>query len=268
MLKSLIFFSLISFSAFATNEPEKIIVVNNGVSLEIQFSGLKKVELETINYHVNFVNLGKIKYSGYRIRDILKGLKLSPEQSVVILGKTGQFSVELKAKELLEGDSIIATHMNGAVVQTEGNGLQIIYDEKAITKFPHLKERQHWCWWVRSLLIGDKIKANIQGQDKAKSKLVFDSEWPKPYGISTKGEVISPKEREGHFLDRFKTLKITQLNGNSSEVPYNEKIKFFVAQGINNKLGATSLHQLTMKDDKVENFVNNLYYIKSVEAIR
>ena len=157
MLKIFGLILILTASAWA-NEPEKILVVQNGRVQTIEFKNLKRVELETLNHHPKFIGLGKIKYSGFLVRDILKDV--NPESTVTILGNTGQFSVELKARELLAGNNILAT------TPVSENGNQIIYDEVTLAKYPHLKQRSYWCWWVRSFIADDKIKVSAKGEKK------------------------------------------------------------------------------------------------------
>lgn len=229
------------------SEPEKILVVQNGKVHTIEFKNLKRVELETINQHPKFVGLGKIKYSGFLVRDILRNV--NPESTVTILGNTGQFSVELKAKELLAGNTIIAT------TPVSENGNQIIYDEVALAIYPHLKQRSYWCWWVRSFITDNKIKVSANGEKK---ELHSTLPWPKPYGITLSE---STKQKSGVVLPTFQRLQVELLNGNSKEIEYDGKSKFFLTKD-------NSLHQLIEDKGQVQTFLNNLYYVKSIKVVR
>ena len=258
------FFGLLLFTLQVSwaIEPERIFVVSNGKVQEVSFNNLKRVELVTTNYHPNFSHLGKIRYSGFLIKDILP--KLDPETPITIVGNTGQFSVELKAKELLTGNNIIATHVNGEPVKTNGNGLQIIYDEETINKYPHLKQRSFWCWWVRSFITDSKHYVKADGLNKTLSSKL---PWPSPYGISSI-EKTEAKSRKGIVLDNFKKLKVKFLNGNEKEIIADAKTKFFLAEPTNNKNGAYGLHQMIVDKDEVQTFVSNLYYVKDIEVVR
>ncbi|MFZ4715523.1 MAG: hypothetical protein ACOYL6_17500 [Bacteriovoracaceae bacterium] len=267
MLKVLLFLLFtISANSFATIEPSKIIVISNGKSKEIDLTKLKKVNLETINYHPNFKDLGKIKYSGYLIKDILKNIKLSPEQAINIVGKTGQFSIELFAKELLESQSIIATEKANQSLETEGKGLQIIYDDQTISKYPHLKERQNWLWWVRAFIIDQKFKPNLSQLNGKNHIFKTTLPWPQPYGISSKGIEPIINERSGKIIEPFKSLEIEQLNGTKVEILSDPKSQYFLADFISNKSGAYSLHQIVIAEDKVQSFVNSYFFIKNIKV--
>lgn len=246
MLKIFGLFLILTATAWA-NEPEKILVVQNGKVQTIEFKNLKRVELETINHHPKFVELGKIKYSGFLVRDVLKNV--NPESTVTILGNTGQFSVELKAKELLAGNSIIA------IAPVSENGNQIIYDEVALAKYPHLKQRSYWCWWVRSFITDNKIKVSTEGEKK---ELHSSLPWPKPYGISLSESSLM---KSGVILPTFKKLQVELLNGNSKEVEYDGRSKFFLTKENN-------LHQLIEDKGQVQTFLSNLYYVKSIKVVQ
>jgi len=253
--------------AWAESEPNKLFVVENGKVQTIDFKNLKSVELETINYHPKFKELGKINYKGYLVKDILSRTKLNPEDAITIVGNTGQFSIELKAKELLAGNNIIATHVNGKIVDTEKNGLQIIYDETTLKKYPQLKQRSFWCWWVRSFITDSKFKPslNVNRNEKTLRTVLL---WPTPYGVSSITGPTSTKERNGVILSGFSKLRVELLNGNIKEIPIDGKSEFFLANPEGNKEGAYSLHQLIENNGSVQTFVNNLYYIKSIRRIQ
>lgn len=246
MLKAFGLFLILTANLWAI-EPEKILVVQNGKVQTIEFKNLKRVELETVNHHPKFVGLGKIKYSGFLVRDILKNV--NPESTITILGNTGQFSVELKAKELLAGNSIIAT------APVSENGTQIIYDEVALAEYPHLKQRSYWCWWVRSFITDNKIKVAAKGEKK---ELHSSLPWPKPYGISL---TEATKKKSGVILPTFKRLQVELLNGNSKEIEHDGKSKFFLTK-------ENSLHQLIENKGQVQTFLSNLYYVKSIKVVR
>lgn len=267
MLKAIILILIFSTNlAWGTTEPSIIILVSNGKVTKVNLMKLKKTELETLNYHPKFKDQGKLKYSGYLVKDILKHIKLLPEQAITILGKTGQFSVEVLAKEFLSGRNLIATHLNNEPIASEEKGLQIIYDGKTISKFPHLKERQYWCWWVRTLITDQKYKPSLKIQKKIEQSFKTELPWPVPYGISSLGSEVSINQRAGLLLNAFKTMKIELLNGNEQEIIADQKTKYFLANPISNKSGAYSLHQIIENNGKIEAFVSNLYYLKSVEV--
>jgi hypothetical protein len=261
----LILISLLFAIKVLANEPDGIIIVSNGKINQIPFKDLKKIELTTANHHPKIRPLGELKYSGYLIKDILSKAKLKPDDFITIVGKTGQFSVEISAKELLSSNNIIATDINGVPVKTEENGLQIIYSPETIEKFPHLKERQYWCWWVRSLILDEKFVPQVKVR-KAATSLESQLPWPVPYGISSRGIAQEVKVRTGSLLN-FKKIKVEFLNGNSQEIIADEKSKYFLTNPIGNKLGAYGLHQVIEKDGKVQTIVSNLYYIKRLEAL-
>jgi hypothetical protein len=263
MLKLIGLFTILIQISWATSEPQKLFIVSNGKVQTVEFKNLKSIEISALNHHPKFKDLGIIRYKGFKVADILKSVKINPEDAITIVGNTGQFSIELKAKELLTGNNIIATHVNGEEVSTEGNGLQIIYDEITLRKYPKLKERQFWCWWVRSLITDDKFQVKASGKKKA---LTTNLPWPVPYGISSIG-TIEEKLRTGSIL-RFQKLKVELLNGNEKELITDSKSTFFLANPISNKTGAYSLHQLIEKEGEVQTFVNNLYYVKSVKVIQ
>lgn len=254
---------LILLQASWANEPENLFVVANGKVQTVRFKTLSPIEITAINHHPKFKELGKIRFKGFRISDVLKNVRLNPEDAITIVGNTGQFSVELKAKELLAGNNIVATHANGEAVTTEGNGLQIIYDETTLSKYPKLKERQFWCWWVRSFITDDKYQVKANGTKKT---LTTKLPWPAPYGISSVG-MSEVNRRDGSIL-KFKKLKVELLNGNEKEVITDDKSTFFLAHPTGNKSGAYSLHQLIESKGEVQSFVNNLYYVKSVKVIQ
>jgi len=269
MLKALgLILFLFSNLSWAIPEPEKIFIVVNGKVEEIHFSKLKRSEITATNYHPNFVDKGKITYSGYLIKDVLKGFQIGKDQPITIIGKTGQFSIELLASELLSGQNLIATHVNGEPVKTEENGLQIIYDDKTTSKYPHLKQRQFWCWWIRSFVLDEKFKPSIKLVKKTEQTFKTELPWPTPYGISSKSQHGITKERSGSLLGNFKKISVELLNGHRQEILPDGKSKYLFARPINNKAGAYSLHQLIEKDGKIETIVSNLYYIKSLEVIQ
>lgn len=253
--------------AWGTSEPTNIIIVSNGKIKEIDLTRLKKIELETINHHPKFKELGKLKYSGYLIKDIFKQVKLSPEQLITILGKTGQFSVELRGKELLTGNNIIATHLNSKPMSNEENGLQIIYDEETTSKFPYLKERQYWCWWVRAFITDQIYKPQLKMHKEIERSFKTELPWPIPYGISSNGPETVINQRTGRFITPFKKLRLEILNGSVQEINSDEKTKYFLANPISNKSGAYSLHQIIENEGNIEAFISNLYYLKSIEVI-
>jgi hypothetical protein len=258
-----LYFLLILIQASWALEPERILVVSNGNVQSVEFKNLKSVETLTLNYHPNFIKLGKIHYKGFKVSEVLKKVKLNPEDSITIVGNTGQFSVELRARELTNGNNIIATHANGKAFTTDGNGLQIIYDEETLKKYPLLKERQFWCWWVRSFITDEKFKLKNLGTKKT---LITKLPWPVPYGISSLG-MKEIKSRDGIFL-QFKKLRVELLNGNEKEIVADQNSSYFLANPISNKSGAYSLHQLIESNGDVQTFLSNLYYIKSVKVIQ
>lgn len=265
MLK--LFFALIFMTLQAWgSEPQEILIVSKGHVQKIYFKDLKKTEIVTLNYHPKFKTLGKIKYSGYLIKDILKNSTIKSDDSITILGKTGQFSVEVSASELLTGKSFIATHINGETVKTDENGLQIIYSQEALEKYPHLKERQYWCWWVRSFITDSKFVPYMRATNKPHSFQTIVP-WPVPYGISSRGSVSSPKLRNGVVLSGFNKLKVELLNGSRHDIVNDGKTKYFLADPISNKAGGYGLHQLVEQDGKIETIVSNLYYVKSLQAV-
>ena len=265
MLK-LILISFLLVCTVLAQEPEGIFLVSKGKMNQISFKYLKQVDITTFNYHPKFKDLGAIKYTGYLIKDIFSQVKLSPDNFVTILGKTGQFSVEISAKELLAPNNIIATHVNGISVKTDENGLQIIYSKEAIEKFPHLKERQYWCWWVRSFIADDKFIPEIK-TSKTPATLESSLPWPAPYGISSRGLVKEVNSRTGRLLE-FSKIKVELLNGTTVEVSRYNKTKYFLTDSIGNKSGAFGLHQVLERDGKIQTMVSNLYYVKNVEAIK
>lgn len=250
----------------AQDGPEKIILSHQGKIKEVLFSDLKKVEVFTENYHPNFVGLGKIKYKGHRVSDILKELSLRPDEYVTIVGKTAQFSVELKFEELNQKGNIIATEMNGKLLNDNENGYQIIYSEDAIKKFPHLKQRQFWCWWVRAILLDDGVTPTFTSMSKEVVKLKSSLPWPVPYGITSRGELKSFQEREGYWIDNRKELLVHLLNGHLKTIPADNKTKVFLAKSIGSKEGSYSIHQIIEDKGSVHNFVANIFYVKSVEV--
>lgn len=250
----------------AESEPQGLFIVSNGKVIEIEFSKLKRKEVFAVNHHPNFHKQGKIKYSGHLVRDVLKGIRLKDQDLVTVVGKTGQFSIELFGKELLEGDNLIATHVNDVPVKTSENGLQIIYSEAAIQKFPHLKQRQYWCWWVRSFILDDKFTPKTGISTTETKTLKTKLPWPAPYGISSKGDLLLVKERKGVFLSGFKKLHLKLLNGTAQDIAFSDKVKYFLAEPIGNKEGAYSLHQVVENGGFVETFAANTYYIKSLEV--
>ena len=65
----------------------------------------------------------------------------------------------------------------------------------------------------------------------------------------------------------FKKISLTLLNGAEKTIANDGKTKFFVADLVSNKMGAFSLHQLIEKNGKIETFLNNYYYVKSLRVI-
>jgi len=253
-------------SAWANSEPSHLYIIADGKMIVLPFAKLEKVDLETINYHPKFVENGKIKYSGYRIRDILKAYRLPKDNPITIVGRTGQFSIELKTQELLEGDSIIATHANGKPVQSEGNGLQIIYDDKTVIKYPHLKQRQFWCWWVRSFILDNKFRPTLNKPLEFKNTLKSELPWPRPYGISSVGDRPILKERKGILIPSYKNARIELLNGNKLEIDGQAGTKLFLADTTSNQNGGHVLHQVIEKDGQINTILANHYFLKSLEV--
>lgn len=269
MLKLLLIF-LFTFSnlVWAENEPDKLTIVSNGKIKEVLFKNLKKSTLKTINHHPNFKPHGIITYDGFLVKDILKQFSLKNDDAITIVGKTGQFSVEVQAFELLSGNNLIATHINGKPVNTKENGLQIIYDEETLGKYPHLKQRQFWCWWVRSFIVDEKFKPTLNLKTTTKTSLTTPLPWPVPYGISSKGESPTTRERNGLILPSFEKIRVELLNGSIQEIISDKNLKFFLSNPINNKSGAYSLHVLVEENSVVKTFISNLYYVKSIEVIK
>ncbi|MCB9092181.1 MAG: hypothetical protein H6621_00335 [Halobacteriovoraceae bacterium] len=263
-----ILISLFTFSLVAHgNEPGSLLVVFNGQIKEVSFSKLTQVEISAINYHPKFKEQGETKYKGYLIKDILKNIAISPDQYVTVVGKTGQFSIELKISELMANNNLIATHINGKEVATEDNGLQIIYDTETIARYPHLKQRQFWCWWVRSIILDEKYSPNIKANDK-KEVLKADFPWPIPYGISSGPIKNSPEERKGILVEKFSSIELELLNGNHYRLKNDGKTKYFLADKISNKMGAASLHQVITNQNKVDSIVSNYFYVKSLKVVK
>lgn len=246
-------------------EPEALFIVSQGKVNQIKFSDLKQVEITTINHHPKMKPLGAIKYTGYLVKDILSQVKLRPSDYVTLVGKTGQFSIEISVDELLAPNNIIATHINGVPMKTEENGLQVIYSQEAIEKYPRLKERQYWLWWVRIFITDEKFIPEVKAI-KAHAILKSQLPWPVPYGISSKGQLKETNARSGRLLE-FNKLKVDLLNGVTVEVSSDSKTKYFLTDPVGNKSGAYGLHQVLEKDGKVQTIVSNLYYVKRVEAI-
>lgn len=265
MLK-LILISLFTIMNVMAQEPESVFVVSNGKMIEINFKKLKRVEISTTNYHPKFIGLGEIKYSGYLVKDILANVNLKPSDYITIVGKTGQFSIELSANELLAPNNIIATHVNGIKVKTENKGLQIIYSKEAVSLFPNLKKRQYWCWWVRSIITDDKFTPTMSVV-KANKTLESKLPWPVPNGISSREEVSEVKLRAGKIL-KFNKAKINLLNGASIDLIRDQKTQFFLTDSLGSKSGAFGLHQVVEVDGKVHAFVASHYYVKNIEVIK
>ncbi len=268
MLRILGLLFLLTNTAWATTEPEKLFVVSGGKVREIHFRNFKPVEITTTNHHPKFVDKGKIKFKGFLVRDILSSLKIGENQAITLVGRTGQFAIEITGKELLGGDNIIATHIDGKSVDTTENGLQIIYDEKTIAKFPHLKQRNYWLWWVRSFILDNKFhpKANVSLHFNDTLKSEFP--WPSPYGRSSLGESQASPKRKWTKISAFKKVNVETLNGNKFEINPIAGTQLVLGNSGSNPAGAYSLHQLIEKNGSVGNFVDNIYFIKSLEVIR
>lgn len=263
MLK-LILISLFTISIALAHEPEGLFIVSNGKMNQVNFKDLKRVEITTINHHPKFKTQGPIKYSGYLVKDILSQVKLSPDDYVTIVGKTGQFSVEVSVKELLAPNNIIATQMNGVPLKTEEKGLQIIYSADAVEKFPHLKDRYYWCWWVRSFITDEKFSPRLT---KANATLESILPWPVPHGTSSRKILDEVHARSGRVI-MLNKAKVNLLNGQTVEVESNDKTRFFLTDSMGNKAGAYGLHQIVEKEGRVHAFVTSLYYVKSLEVIK
>lgn len=265
MLK-LIFISLFTILNTMAQEPDGIFVVSGGKMNKISFKNLKRVEITTKNYHPKFADFGEIKYSGYLVKDILAQVKLKPSDYVTVVGKTGQFSIELSVEELLAPNNIIATSANGEALKTEEKGIQIIYSKEAITKFPHLKKRYYWCWWVRSFITDEKfvplLKA-AKGLGTLRSKLP----WPVPHGISSRGLLGELNQRLGRFLE-FSKAKVNLLNGSSIELVNDKRTRYFLTDSKGNKAGGFGLHQIIEKNNMVDVFVSSFYYVKNLEVLK
>ena len=82
--------------------------------------------------------------------------------------------------------------------------------------------------------------------------------WPKPYGISLTKDST---ERSGVILPAFKKIQVELMNGNSKEIDYDGKSKFFLTQ-------ENSLHQLIEDNGQVRTFLSNLYYVKSIKVVQ
>lgn len=232
---------------------------------EISFKNLRRVEITTKNFHPKFASLGEIKYTGYLVKDILSQVKLKPDDYVTVIGKTGQFSVEISTQELLAPNNIIATSANGEPLKTEEKGLQIIYSKEAIEKFPHLKERYYWCWWVRSFVTDEKSTPSVKTV-QIPATLESKLPWPVPHGISSRKQLGEINSRTGRLID-FSKARAQLLNGSTVELEKTDKTRFFLTDSKGNKAGAFGLHQVLEKDGEVVVFVNSHYYVNSVEVI-
>ncbi|MBL7665300.1 MAG: hypothetical protein JNM93_09210, partial [Bacteriovoracaceae bacterium] len=173
-MKIALFILIHATFAWGTAEPQMLRIVQNGNVHEVNFSNLTQTTIVTRNHHPHFSKLGEIQYTGYLTQEILKKFKVEPNQKITLVGKTGQFSVEMSAHEFLNSKNLIATHKNGVPVKTEENGLQIIYDEDSLKKYPHLAQRQYYCWWVRTIILDDKYIPDSQGLTKNKITLKTD----------------------------------------------------------------------------------------------
>lgn len=234
----------------------------------MSLASLKRSELTTTNYHPNYFARGPQRYSGYRFKDVLSRFKLDPNQPITIVGKTGQFSVELKAGELMGDDILLASHLNGVAIKTAENGLQIVYGEKTLAKYPHLKQRQFWCWWIRSLLLDGKSKPALAVKADAAAIYKSPLPWPTPYGISSFGTGSSELSRRGRALFAPKGVRVSLLNGAEIEIVPQPGNKLILTAAPNQKAGGFSLHEVQENAGRVGAFLSNVYYVQSVKAIQ
>ena len=258
MLKAVLLF-LFSFGISWATEPNQIFVSQKGIVRTVDFYKLHPITIKAINYHPNFEKEGETEYKGYKVKDILR--TFSPNKSITIIGKTGQFSVEISTNELIDNDNIIAFEKNGRSLIDDPNGLQIIYSQDAIKRYPHLKQRQYWCWWVRTLILDNDDNRILRGP---RTRLKSEFPWPVPYGIST-SKIQAQYEREGVLLNKPKKVNIFHLNGNAQTLDVENK-NVFLTKAPTSKEGAHTLHIIDLKDGKIEKFHLNLYYLRSVEV--
>lgn len=271
MFWKLIMISLVSLAVFQaySDEPNSVILSTKDFHQEIDFSTMKPVILKTINHHPQFKTKGEIEYQGYKFQDILKTNPLRPQQPVMLLATTGEFSLELKAEEILGDDVILATHMNGQRIDAKEHGNQIIYGPKAIAKYPHLKERLYWIWWVRNIVIDTVYHNDYSSHPETSLTLTSEIPFPQPDGASSIGPKIPTKALTGKILNtkKSKMLKIHLVNNNILEVPVKNNFSYFLAVTPTLNTGGEVLHVLEIKNNKVINLISHIFYIKKLEVL-
>lgn len=257
------FFALIALA----DEPNSVIISTSDSHQEINFSSLKPVTLKTINHHPQFQKQGEVEYQGYKLQDILKGNSLKPDQSIVLLGTTGEFSVELKANEVLNEDVILATHKNGQRILAKDQGNQIIYGVKAIQKFPHLKQRSYWLWWVRNIVIDRAYKNDFNDHQESMVQLESTIDFPQPDGISSMKSFVPVKILSGKILvtGKAKILKAQLINKSIIEVPIKNNFSYFLTPTNSLKAGGETLYVVEIKNNKVTNLISHIFYIQKID---
>lgn len=265
---TLFFASFLAFASMA-DEPNTLIISTKDAHKEIDFSKLKTVSLKTVNLHPQFIKLGEVEYQGYSFKDLLKNYSLKPQQPVVLLGTTGEFSLELKAEEILGDDVILATHKNGQRISAKDQGNQIIYGTKTVQKYPHLKERLYWLWWVRNIVLDNTYQNDFNEHKAALVQLSSTIPFPQPDGISSLSASAPVKNLSGKILDVSKTknLKVHLINNSVMEIPVKKNFSYFLSNAESLKSGGETLHIVEIKNGKVTNLISHMFYIKKIELL-
>lgn len=268
-MKSLnwIFTTLFLSSLVSASELNSVIVSTKDSHNEVSFEQFKPMTLKTLNHHPQFIKQGETEYQGYLLKDLLKNYKLKPEQSIVLTGTTGEYSIELKAAEILGDDVIVATHKKGKRLETSENGNQIIYGANTIQKFPHLKVRLFWLWWVKNILVDTTYQNDFSAHPEQIVELPSTIAFPQTDGVSSAGNIAAPKTLSGKILNtaKAKNIKIELINNSIVEVPVKNNFSYFLTQREPLKTGGETLYVVEIKNNKVTNHISHIFYIKKIE---
>lgn len=261
-LTILVFFS----SLVEADELNSVMVTTKDSHKEVNFAQFKPVTLKMTNHHPQFKKDGEVDYQGYLLKDLLKIYNLKPEQNIVFIGTTGEYSVELKAEEIAN-DVMIATHKKGKRLQANEHGNQIIYGPNSIQQFPQLKERLFWLWWVKNILVDSTYQNDFSDHQEKVIELHSLMNYPDTDGISWRGTLSPQKVLSGKILNttKAKMIKAKLINDSIIEIPVKNNFSYFLTLREPLKAGGETLYVVEIKNNKVTNHISHIFYIKKIE---
>lgn len=269
------FFLIISFSSFAL-EPSHIYIIKGNKNINALFNDYKKINFDSLNHYPMFKKYKVFQHRGIRLWDIWKSrnLKIEPNQKIVFLGQSGDYTVGFLGSDVLKGDAKISLQSRDPQLSHEEKGNELIFDDVFKNKLPKKLRRRYGLWWVRSIIIGnDSYPIKIDKSIKLLDPLKYQAEilFPVPFGFSSYENKTRNNEfelQEIKFSKNQKKLVLGFLNQPKQEVLISSKYRYFVyglnKKRMNMKNGAYKIYVAQVNNNKITQFMTTFYYLNYI----